>query len=115
MPIPRDATVSYRDLVDSSGRGTGPVHPGRILKEEWLDPLGITAYRLAKDIRVPLTRVTAILAGARAITADTALRLACYFGTDAQSWVNLQAHYDLETARRKTESRVRVEVRPRAA
>lgn len=115
MPIPRDATVSYRDLVDSFRRGTGPVHPGRILKEEWLDPLGITAYRLAKDIRVPLTRITAILASARAISADTALRLACYFGTDAQSWVNLQAHYDLETARRKTESQVRAEVRPRAA
>lgn len=115
MSIPRNAKVSYGDLLDPARRRTGPVHPGRILKEEWLDPLGITAYRLAKDIRVPLTRVTAILAGERAISADTALRLACYFGTDAQSWVNLQAHYDLETARLKKESRVRAEVQPRAA
>lgn len=115
MPVPRDAAVSYRDLADTSRRRTGPVHPGRILKEDWLDPLGITAYRLAKGIRVPLTRIAAILAGKRAISADTALRLARYLGTDAQSWVNLQAHYELETARRKTESRVRSEVRPRAA
>ena len=115
MPIPRDAAVSYRDLADTSRRRTGPIHPGRILKEDWLDPLGITAYRLAKSIRVPLTRIAAILAGKRAISADTALRLARYFGTDAQSWVNLQAHHELETARRKTESRVRAEVRPRAA
>ena len=115
MPILRDAAVNYRDLADPSRRRTGPVHPGRILKEDWLDPLDLTAYRLAKSIGVPLTRVGAILAGKRAISADTALRLARYFGTDAQSWVNLQAHYDLEVARRKTESRVRAEVRPRAA
>lgn len=115
MSIARDAAVSYRDLADTSRRRTGPVHPGRILKEDWLDPLGITAYRLAKSIRVPLTRIAAILAGKRAISADTALRLARYFGTDAQSWVNLQAHYELETARRKTESRVRAEVKARAA
>jgi addiction module HigA family antidote len=115
MSIPRNAKVSYSGLLDRSRRRTGPVHPGRILKEEWLDPLGITAYRLAKDIQVPLTRVTAILAGERAISADTALRLARYFDTDAQSWVNLQAHYDLETARLDREARVRAEVRPRAA
>ena len=115
MPIPRDAAVSYRDLADTSRRRTGSVHPGRILKEDWLEPMGITAYRLAKGIRVPLTRIAAILACKRAISADTALRLARYFGTDAQSWINLQAHYELETARRKTESRVRAEVRPRAA
>ncbi|MBM3580983.1 MAG: HigA family addiction module antidote protein [Alphaproteobacteria bacterium] len=115
MPIARNSTVDYRDLADASRRRTGPVHPGRILKEDWLDPMGITAYRLAKDIKVPLTRVAAILAGKRAVSADTALRLARYFGTDAQSWVNLQAHYDLEVARRKTESRVRTEVRARAA
>jgi addiction module HigA family antidote len=115
MPIARDSTVDYRDLTDASRRRTGPVHPGRILKEDWLEPMGITAYRLAKDIKVPLTRVAAILAGRRAVSADTALRLARYFGTDARSWVNLQAHYDLEVARRKTESRVRAEVKARAA
>lgn len=115
MPIPRDAAVSYRDLADTSRRRTGPIHPGRILKEDWLEPMGITAYRLAKDIKVPLTRIAAILAGKRAISADTALRLARYFGTDAQSWGNLQAYYDLETARRRTESRVRAEVKARVA
>lgn len=115
MPIARDSVVSYRDLADTSRRRTGPVHPGRILKEDWLEPMDITPYRLAKNIKVPLTRIAAILAGRRAISADTALRLARYFGTDAQSWINLQAHYDLETARRKTEPRVRAEVRPRAA
>lgn len=92
-----------------------PVHPGEILRDEWLEPLGLTAYRLAKDIGVPPNRVTEILAGRRAISAETALRLARYFGTDAQSWINLQSHYDLETARRSVGPRVEQEVRPRAA
>lgn len=92
-----------------------PIHPGEILREEWLEPLGLTAYRLAKDIGVPSNRMTEILAGRRAISAETALRLARYFGTDAQSWINLQGHYDLEMARRAVGLRVEQEVRPRAA
>ena len=72
------------------------VHPGEILLEDFIKPLGITRYRLAKSIQVPQRRIDEICAGKRSITADTALRLARFFGTDAQSWINLQSHYDLE-------------------
>jgi addiction module HigA family antidote len=75
------------------------VHPGRILRFDFLEPLELTPYRLAKDINVPLTRVTAILAGRRSITADTALRLARYFGTTPAFWLNLQALYEMQEAR----------------
>jgi antitoxin HigA-1 len=74
-------------------------HPGEILLEDFLKPMGISQYRLAKEIGVPQRRIGQICAGQRAITPDTALRLAAFFGTDAQSWVNLQAHYDTERAR----------------
>ena len=76
-------------------RDMPPVHPGEILLEDFLKPLEITQYRLAKSIGVPQRRIGEIVAGKRAITADTALRLARFFGTDAQSWLNLQTHYDL--------------------
>jgi addiction module HigA family antidote len=71
------------------------VHPGEILREEFLKPMNITQYRLAKCIGVPQRRIGEIVAGKRAVTADTALRFARFFGTDAQSWMNLQTHYDL--------------------
>ena len=74
-------------------------HPGEILLEDFLKPMGITQYRLAKEIGAPQRRIGQICAGQRAITPDTTLRLAVFFGTDAQSWVNLQAHYDTEQAR----------------
>ena len=77
------------------------IHPGEILREEFLNPLGITAYRLAKDIRVPATRIADILSGRRGISAETALRLSRYFGNSAQFWLNLQAHYELREARRR--------------
>ncbi len=93
-------------------RGMQPVHPGEILLEDFLKPLGITRYRLAKSIGVPQRRIGEIVAGKRALTADTALRLARFFGTDAQSWVNLQAHYDLEIARERLEGRLEKEVTP---
>ena len=92
-----------------------PTHPGEILKEEFLKPLGISAYRLSKDIQVPLNRVSLIIEGKRGISADTALRFARYFGTDAQSWVNLQARYDLESVQRVSGKRIGREVKPRAA
>ncbi|MBI3179867.1 MAG: HigA family addiction module antidote protein [Deltaproteobacteria bacterium] len=76
------------------------VHPGEVLAEEFLGPLGITPYRLAKDIRVPATRVAEILHARRAITADTALRLSRYFGTSAKFWLGLQQDYDLEEENR---------------
>ena len=74
-----------------------PIHPGEILLEEFLKPLGLSQYRLAQDISVPPRRINEIVHGARGITADTALRLARYFGMSAQFWLNLQSRYDLET------------------
>lgn len=79
-------------------RDIPPVHPGEILLEDFLKPMGITQYRLAKSIGVSQRRIGEIVAGRRSITADTALRLAIFFGTDAQSWINLQTHYDLAVA-----------------
>lgn len=84
--------------------------PGEILLHEFLEPMGISQYRLAKEIGVPQRRIGEIVAGRRAITADTALRLAAFFGTDPQSWLNLQSHYDTEKAREvmeQTLSRIR--------
>ena len=72
------------------------IHPGEILSEEFLKPLGISAYRLSKDIGIPQTRTSMIIQGNRRITADTALRLAKYFGTSAKFWLGLQNDYDLE-------------------
>jgi len=76
-----------------------PVHPGEVLLLEFLEPLGISQYRLAKDISVPPRRINEIVKGTRAITANTALRLARYFSTTDRFWLNLQSHYDLETER----------------
>lgn len=73
-----------------------PIHPGEILLTEFLEPLDITPYRLAKDIGVPPTRISEIVREKRSITADTALRLSKYFGTSAELWLNLQSHYDLD-------------------
>jgi addiction module HigA family antidote len=79
-----------------SGKKLPPVHPGEILMEEFLQPMGISQYRLAKDIKVPPRRINEIVHGKRAISADTALRLARYFAMSETFWSNLQAHYDLE-------------------
>ena len=76
-----------------------PVHPGEILAEEFLVPLGVSQYRLAKDIGVPARRINEIVHGLRGISADTALRLARFFGTSAEFWMNLQARFDLEVRR----------------
>jgi addiction module HigA family antidote len=74
------------------------IHPGEILKEEFMEPLSLTAYRLAKDLHVPAPRVNDIVRGKRSITADTAIRLGIYFGLPAQFWMNLQTDYDLRLA-----------------
>lgn len=76
------------------------IHPGEILKEEFLDPMGISAYKLAKDTFIPQTRISQIIQGKRRITADTALRLSKYFGASAKFWLGLQADYDLEEEQR---------------
>jgi len=73
-----------------------PVHPGEVLLEEFLEPAGLSQYRLAKDVSVPPRRINEIVHGKRAVTADTALRLARYFGTTPRFWLNLQAQYDLD-------------------
>jgi addiction module HigA family antidote len=86
------------------------VHPGEILLEDFLKPMGLTQYRLAKSIGVPQRRIGEIIAGKRSITADTALRLARFFGTDAESWINLQAHYDLALAKERLRDRIEREV-----
>jgi antitoxin HigA-1 len=77
----------------------GPVHPGEILLEEFLKPLSVSQYRLAKEIGVPARRVNEIVHGQRRISADTALRLARFFGTSERFWINLQARYDIEVER----------------
>ncbi len=98
-----------------AGRRIGPIHPGEILGEEFLEPMGITAYRLARDIGVAPNRVTGILNGRRAMTADTALRLSRYFGTSAGFWMNLQARHDLELAATRLGRRLQREVKVRTA
>jgi addiction module HigA family antidote len=107
--------IDLSDVIDPVAAPIPPITPGELLREEWLEPLGITAYRLAKDIGVPPNRVTAILAGERAITADTALRLAQYFGTSAESWINMQTQYDLAMERRTHGDAIARAVRPRDA
>lgn len=91
------------------------VHPGEVLLEEFLAPLGISQNRLARDISVPPRRINEIVHGTRAITADTALRLARYFGTSEGFWMGLQADYDLEEARKRLGDSLRRDVKSRAA
>ncbi len=87
-----------------------PTHAGEVLLEEFLKPLGISQYRLAKEISVPARRINEIVHGKRGVTADTAIRLARYFGTSERFWLNLQAQYDLEVGREKLRSRLSREV-----
>ena len=92
-----------------------PIHPGEILKEEYLEPLGMSANALAIALHVPATRINDIVRGKRAVTSDTALRLARYFGGDAQSWMNLQIAYDLKLVEAEAGEMIKQDVRPRAA
>lgn len=94
-----------------SNKKMPPIHPGEILKEEFLDEMGITQYKLAKDINVPARRINEIVHQKRAISADTALRLGRYFGMSPQFWINLQSHYDLEVQIDKLGSRLDTEVK----
>jgi antitoxin HigA-1 len=90
-------------------------HPGEVLREEFLKPFGISVHALALALRVPATRVGAIVKGGRAVTADTALRLARFFGTSAEFWINLQAMHDLTKARMQSGGAIERDIRPRAA
>jgi len=87
-----------------------PIHPGEILQEEFMEPLGISQYRLARDISVPPRRINEIIHGKRGVTADTALRFARYFGTSDQFWLHIQARYDLESAKDRLAGRLEREV-----
>ena len=115
--------ISREDLdagrVDFSDIETGerlpPVHPGDVLRHDFLEPLGLSAHALAMALRVPPNRITTILAGERAVTAETALRLARHFGTSPGFWLNLQKAYELEVAERVAGERIRTEVAPRVA
>jgi len=97
-----------------SKRDFPPVTPGEVLEEEFLKPMGLSQYRLAKEIHVPPRRINEIVKGKRAITADTALRLGRYFGTTAQLWVNLQSTYELECAEETLEPEL-IKIEPHAA
>jgi addiction module HigA family antidote len=91
------------------------IHPGEILLHEFLEPMGISQYRLAKDISVPQRRISEIVQGKRSVSADTALRLGRFFGMEAQFWINLQSRYDLIVAEQTLSDRLDQEVRPHAA
>ncbi len=92
-----------------------PIHPGEILLEEFLKPMAISQYKLAKDISVPARRINEIVQAKRGITADTGLRLAMYFGLSERFWINLQAWYDLETEKDRLGTRLKKEVTTLAA
>src|SRR3970040_2636952 len=95
-----------REEASMGKRAIPPIHPGEILLEEFLRPIGVTQYRLARDINVDPRRINEIVLGKRAITADTALRLSRYFGTSERFWMNLQARYDLELQRHELGNRL---------
>ncbi len=95
--------------------GMRPVHPGEILREEYIVPMGMSVHALSQALRVPATRLHEIVKERRSITPDTALRLARYFGTDAQSWLNLQLSYDLKIAEAELKDRIEREVEEMAA
>jgi addiction module HigA family antidote len=88
-----------------------PIHPGEVLLEDFMKPLGLSQYRVAKDIGVPALRINQIVHGKRSVTADTAMRLARYFGTSAAIWLRLQARYDLEVAEAQMAKRINREVK----
>jgi antitoxin HigA-1 len=99
----------------AKSRRLPPVHPGEILREDLMAPLGLSINGLARDLRVPVTRMSEIVNGRRSITADTALRLARYFATTPEFWVKLQSAYDLDVATRASARQINRNVRPRAA
>ena len=104
----RDGEAHDKNLLD-------PIHPGEILTDEFMKPLGVSINRLARDLHVPPNRIHGIVHGARSITAGTALRLGIYFGVTPDIWLNLQTEYDLRIARRKAGGEIAKTVRRREA
>ncbi len=117
MTIKREDLDRRRaDLSDvTTGRRLPTIHPGEILRDEFLKPMGLSVYELANALKVPRSRANDIVRGQRAITTDTALRLSCYFGTTPEFWINLQSHYDLDVADRTVRKKIEKEVTPHAA
>ena len=105
--------VDFTDVA--SGRRLPPVHPGQFLREEFLAPLGLSVYALARALNVPRPRLNEVVRGRRSVTTDTALRLARYFGTSPEFWINLQARYDLDVAERTLRRTIDSQVKPRVA
>ena len=105
--------VDFSDVA--SRRRLPPVHPGKILRDEFLTPMRISVYQLANAIKVPRSRANDIVLERRGITADTAMRLGRYFGTSPEFWINLQARYDLDVANRTLWRKIEREVAPRNA
>ena len=105
--------VDFSDVA--SGRRLPPVHPGEILRDEFLTPMEISVYRLAQAIKVSRPRLNDIVLGRRGITTDTALRLGRYFGMTPEFWINLQTRYDLDVAERTMRRQIEREVEPHAA
>lgn len=102
-------------MEETTRRIESPVHPGGVLLREFLEPMGISRYKLAKDIDVPAPRVYEIINGRRSISADTALRLSRYFGLSDGYWINMQAHYDKELAKMQSGEEINRNVKPLAA
>lgn len=105
--------VDFADMT--TGKRIPPTHSGRILRDDFLVPMSLSVYALANAIKAPRSRINDIVRGRRTITADTALRLARYFGMSPEFWIDLQAHYDLEVAKETSRKRIEQEVEPRAA
>jgi len=115
MSIRREQMGKHGFGVVSAGGRLRPVHPGEVLLKDFVEPMRITRYRVARNIGVPQRRIDLICRGESAVTADIALRLARLFGTSATFWMNLQAQYDLEQAERAAGARIRATVVPLAA
>ena len=105
--------VDFSDVA--SGRRLPPVHPGEILRDEFLTPMELSVYRLAQAIKVSRPRLNDIVLGRRGVTVDTALRLGRYFGTTPDFWIHLQTRYDLDIAERTVRAKIEQEVEPRVA
>ena len=101
--------------IPAPKNGMRPVHPGEVLREDFLKPLGMSANALANALSVPASRINDIVLERRGVTVDTAMRLTRYFGGDVQTWMNLQIAYEIKTAEKSLSKRVRTEVQPMAA
>ena len=117
MPTTSKSPITIKPIT-TMAKAPAPLrfpHPGEILQTEFLEPMGVSQYRLAVDLKIPHSRVTAIIRGRRAITPDTALRLSRYFGTSAEFWIGLQQEFDLRKARAESGVEIEAQVVPLSA